>query len=294
MLKCNLIIPGFGKCGTASLHSYLALHPDICMSEPKEPFFFAVTAAWQRGTEWYDSNFQDHGRPRRWYGESSTIYSMWEPALERIKACLGDPKLIVLLRHPAQRLLSHYRWYWAYNWESRPLLRALQEEEEHKFNPEEPLCEIDNKPYPWVNPYAAYRRGSHYSHFCPVMERLFGKENILYLDNEQLAREPQNTMNRCFQFLQVAEYNVPAMLRANATDDVRLQRTLGFGLLLRPFSKGLRDRLDRGGRLRRRVKRLLGGKKRRPPKITDRDKEYLESLLAEDIAFYESMFGKSR
>jgi hypothetical protein len=126
------------------------------------------------------------------------------------------------------------------------------------------------------------------------MERLFGKENILYLDTEQLAREPQDTMNRCFRFLEIVEYNVPAPLRVNATDDVRLPRTLGLGLLLKPFPKRLRDRLDPGHRLRRRVHGMLGQKKRKSPKVTDRDKEYLTRLLADDIAFYESMFGKSR
>jgi hypothetical protein len=294
MVKCNLIIPGFAKSGTASLHSYLALHPDICMSELKEPSFFAVTEAWNRGLEWYDTFFERNGRSRQWYGESSTIYCMWEPALERIKQSLHNPKFIVLLRDPVQRLISHYKWYWAYGWESRPILRAVSEDEEKGFHPDKPISYLNGPYSPWVNPCGGYKRASHYSYFCPVMESLFGKENILYLDNKQLAREPQNTMNRCFQFLHVAEYNVAVTLRANATDDVRLPRTLGLGLLLRPFSKELRDRLDPGGRLRRRIKRLLGQKKRRPPEITDRDKEYLASLLAEDIAFYEAMFGKSR
>src|SRR5205809_6736903 len=117
MPRCNLIIPGFGKSGTASLHSYLALHPDICMSEPKEPGFFAISEAWRRGPEWYDTFFDDDGKPRCWYGESSTIYSIWEPALKRIKESLHSPKFIVLLRDPVQRLISHYKWYWAYGWE---------------------------------------------------------------------------------------------------------------------------------------------------------------------------------
>src|SRR5438552_8228830 len=100
MLKCNLIVPGFGKSGTTSLHEYLALHADICMSDPKEPHFFARTIAWQRGVEWHNSLFRDGGKPRRWYGESSTTYSIWEPALERIKKCLHQPRVIVILGHP--------------------------------------------------------------------------------------------------------------------------------------------------------------------------------------------------
>jgi hypothetical protein len=129
MMKRNLIVPGFAKSGTTSLHEYLALHPDICMSNPKETNFH-IRANWQRGEDWYNSLFRDEGRARLWYGESSTAYSVWEPALERIKKCLHQPRFIVMLRHPVQRLISHYKWFWARNLESRLLLKALREEEE--------------------------------------------------------------------------------------------------------------------------------------------------------------------
>ena len=290
--KCNLVIPGFAKSGTASVHSYLAMHPDICMSEPKEPWFFAVTEAWNRGTDWYNTFFNDHGQSRRWYGESSTIYSIWEPALKRIKKSLRDPKFIVLLRDPVQRLISHYKWYWAYGWESRSILRAVQQDDENEFHPDKPMCRINSPCSPWVNPCGGYRRASQYSRFCPVMDGLFGKENILYVKTEQLARDPQGTMNACFRFLDVPEQEVP-VIWANVTEDVRLQRTLGFSLLLKPLSKSLRDRLDPGSRFRRVVKGLLGQRKRKPPEINDRDKAYLTTLLAEDIAFYESVFRRT-
>jgi Sulfotransferase domain len=290
MPKCNLIIPRFPKSGTASLHSYLALHPDICMCEPKEPSFFAVSEAWKRGPEWYDGFFDDQGEPRQWYGDSSTIYSVWEPALERIKQLLHAPKLIVLLRDPVQRLISHYKWYWAYGWESRPILRAVKEDEENEFHPDKPIYHLNSPCSPWVNPCGGYLRASRYSRFCPVMDKLFGKENILYLRNDQLATDPQATMNQCFQFLGLPEQEVPRDLRANVTDDVRLQRSFGIGVFLKPFSKDLRDRLDPGGRLRRRVKNLLGQKKRKPPDITNSDKAFFAQLLAEDTAFYETMF----
>jgi hypothetical protein len=68
MVKCNLIVPGFGKSGTSSLHEYLALHPDICMSNPKETNFH-IRANWQRGEDWYNSLFRDEGRARLWDGE---------------------------------------------------------------------------------------------------------------------------------------------------------------------------------------------------------------------------------
>ena len=59
------------KCGTTSLHGYLAAHPEVGMSEPKELNFFfgpesvecpddAETWAlgnWHRGTDWYAAHF---------------------------------------------------------------------------------------------------------------------------------------------------------------------------------------------------------------------------------------------
>jgi hypothetical protein len=132
MMKCNLIVPGFAKSGTISLHEYLALHPDICMFNPKETNFH-ITANWQRGEDWYNSLFRDEGRARLWYGESSTAYSVWEPALERIKKCLRQPRFIVMLRHPVQRLISHYKGFWARNLESRLLLKLCGKKKRKVF-----------------------------------------------------------------------------------------------------------------------------------------------------------------
>ena len=39
MNKPNLLIVGAAKSGTTSLHEYLKHHPDIFMSEHKEPHF---------------------------------------------------------------------------------------------------------------------------------------------------------------------------------------------------------------------------------------------------------------
>ena len=279
-MKCNLIVPGFGKSGTTSLHEYLALHPDICMSNPKEPNFY-IEGNWQRGEDWYNSLFRDEGRARRWYGESSTAYSVWEPALERIKKCLRQPRFIVMLRHPVERLLSHYKSFWARNLESRPLLKAVRKEEEKGFHPDSPLPGVI---------YTPYRRLSHYSYFCPVMERMFGKENILYLNNDELSRDPQGALNKCFRFLSLREHQIDRELRKNRTEDRLVQRTFGLKILLKPFPRSFLDRIDPGSRIRSRVRGVLGQKKRRPPEISTHDKEELARLLKEDISFYESMF----
>jgi hypothetical protein len=42
----NLVIIGAMKCGTVSLHQYLALHPETCMSSIDEVDFFVEELNW--------------------------------------------------------------------------------------------------------------------------------------------------------------------------------------------------------------------------------------------------------
>jgi hypothetical protein len=247
------------------------------MSWEKEPQFFSIQ--WERGFAWYDSFFDDAGRSRQWYGESSQSYAGWEPALQRIQAYLEEPRFIVLLRHPVDRLISHYRWLWAMNLESRPILKAVLKEDKKVRDPAN---------------YRAYRLGSAYAHLCPLLERYLNRERILYLKSDELAKDPEETLHRCFQFLEIEPIRIAMNIRRNETGSIRVWRKMGLNILLKPIPMTLRERLDPGGRLRRRVTGLLGQKKRKPPKIRESDKEYLARLLAEDVAFYESMFGKSR
>ena len=41
-MKVNTFIVGAPKAGTTSLHYYLQQHPDVCMSEIKEPNYFTA------------------------------------------------------------------------------------------------------------------------------------------------------------------------------------------------------------------------------------------------------------
>jgi hypothetical protein len=187
-----------------------------------------------------------------------------------------------MLRHPVQRLISHYKWFWARNLESRLLLKAVREEEEKGYHPDSPLPGVIHAPY---------RRLSHYSYFCPVMERMFGKENILYVNNDELSRDPQGALNKCFRFLGLRDYLINGEIRENTTEGTFVQRTFGLKTLLKPLPRSFVDRIDPGSRMRFRVRKMLGRKKRRPPKIDPSDIEQLTRMLKEDISFYESVFG---
>ena len=56
MSECpNALIIGAGKAGSTSLHNYLAAHPKIFGSDPKEIMYF--TTHYGKGENWYRSHF---------------------------------------------------------------------------------------------------------------------------------------------------------------------------------------------------------------------------------------------
>ena len=51
MNRPTFFLLGASKAGTTSLHYYLAQHPGILMSDPKEPAYFRLE--YERGADWY-------------------------------------------------------------------------------------------------------------------------------------------------------------------------------------------------------------------------------------------------
>ena len=56
ILKPNFLIPGAGRSGTTTLYEYLKQHPEIFLSEKKEPVFFSNY--YELGEKWYLQNFK--------------------------------------------------------------------------------------------------------------------------------------------------------------------------------------------------------------------------------------------
>lgn len=108
----NLVIIGAAKCGTTSLHYYLSLHPEIFMSEIKEPRFFVDApepfGRWSRGIDWYRGLFTTNAPV---CGEASPAYTSWptrDGVVERMYGLIPRAKLLYLVREPMEKLRSAY------------------------------------------------------------------------------------------------------------------------------------------------------------------------------------------
>lgn len=110
-------IVGAAKAGTTLLWSRLRKHPDLFLPEKKEFHYFSqvqpdpherfVIQAVTNETA-YLRHFLVN-RPPVLAGEASTSY-LWHPqTAQRIRERVPEARILILLRNPLDRLISHYR-----------------------------------------------------------------------------------------------------------------------------------------------------------------------------------------
>ena len=128
----NFFIVGAPKSGTTALVSYLATHPDIFISEPKEPHFFADDFPH------YKDSFPDMGSYLELFndasdssmscvGEASVWYLYSQTAIANIKKHNPTAKLIVMLRKPQDVIHSlHKQLLWTLDEDDEDLSSALE------------------------------------------------------------------------------------------------------------------------------------------------------------------------
>ncbi len=111
----NFFLVGAPKSGTSSFYEYLSAHPDIYLPKVKELHYFAYPEV---ADTYYDVPFVaseseylglfDNRRGEKCAGDLSPSYLYRELAADRIQRFQPDAKIIISLRNPIKRAISHY------------------------------------------------------------------------------------------------------------------------------------------------------------------------------------------
>src|SRR6185295_10222300 len=107
--KPTFLIAGAPKCGTTALYEYLQTHPQVFLSDPKEPHFYANDLGAHRTIVTrgqYEKLFSAAGPQHLAIGEASAWYLHSAVALPAVARELPDAKLIVMLRNPVELIRS--------------------------------------------------------------------------------------------------------------------------------------------------------------------------------------------
>lgn len=95
---------GAEKSATTWAWTMLNAHPEVCMSQPKELNFFNVDDHFERSVSWFRRHFAS---PALTTGEISPLYMDDPRVAGRISSTFPQTRLLVMLRDPFDRAMSH-------------------------------------------------------------------------------------------------------------------------------------------------------------------------------------------
>lgn len=256
----DFIVIGAMKSATSTLHDQLAGQPGFFLSTPKEPCFFSDDPVYARGVEWYASLFAA-ARPEERCGESSTHYTKlptYPHCVERMKRHLPSVRLVYVMRHPVDRLVSHWVHEWSEGRDMGPLDEAVVR-------------------HPELLAYGRYAM-----QLRPYVDA-YGREAILPVFFERLVRSPQSVLERVARF---AGHTGPVrwspdVARRNPSEE-RIRRNWMWAALRRwPWLRSVNRALVPAA-LRGRVKRRFQMHER--PALSPEARDRVEAVFDADLA----------
>lgn len=187
---------GVQKAGTTTLHSLLGLHPEIFLPNKKELHFFSLN--YEKGLPWYRRHFED-ASSNQFVGEITPYYIFHPYVAERIVQDLGKIKVIVLLRDPVARSISHYKHSVRLGFETLGLDQAIKEESERLSGANQSLLSINGRHK--NHQELSYVSRSLYRIQIKRYWKLLGKENVLIVPSETFFKDPWPALQRIYSFL---------------------------------------------------------------------------------------------
>lgn len=212
----SFMIIGAQKSGTSSLFDYLSEHPQLYPSSPKEVHFFdggldPDSNDFERGLTWYRAHFPMWKGPGAF--EASPLYLFDPRCPKRISDLLPEVKLIVVLRNPTERAISHYFHSMRSGRESLPIMEALLEEESRLKSL------VDEKRVESLIHHSYKSRGRYTEQLKRFFE-YFPKRQVLILKGEDLFQRPEEVLSQVFKFVNASEeFSVKELKPRNVSEN---------------------------------------------------------------------------
>lgn len=210
----NFFIVGAPKCGTTSLAAWLSKHPQVFVTDPKEPFRYGSDLeskpSWHyREAERYARLFAGSGGYVR-RGEATVWYLYSERAAQEIAAEHPDARIVMLLRKPVDAVQSlHAHFLTNGNERVRSLERAIDLQGERASGARLPKD-------------AHFPAGLQYTRVYDYPDQIrryldcFGTEAVHVVLFEELKAEPVRVYDEVCRFLGINTGFRPNMTRKNA------------------------------------------------------------------------------
>ena len=204
----HFFIIGAQRSGTTWLRRALDLHPEIAMAQPESPESRILL---QPSEEFDWDTFCGHfpNDPTiQAFGEKSTSYLESIDAGVSADAIFKEPRFVVVLREPAARAMSHYRYTRAAGLEDLPIIDALTEDAEQRSWSRASVS---------VSPFHYVGRGKYVEYLLPWLER-YDSSRMFVAIHERLLASPDH-LGDLESFLGVSRIRHPIPGLVNAAKD---------------------------------------------------------------------------
>lgn len=224
----DFVIGGAPRSGTTWLYQALDRHPVVRLARPvrPEPKFFLVDSEFAKGVGYYAERWFSGVPEGVLSGEKSTNYLESRVAAERMAGVMPGVKLIFVLREPASRAFSNYRFTLMNGLENLDFAAALDDEPRREQTYEER--------FRFSRPFSYFSRGLYADHLAHWLER-FPREQLLITTFEELVTRPGEVLSDVHRFLGVEPRPADAegLGVVNAADELIVDTSLLESLRLR-------------------------------------------------------------
>jgi len=205
MKSLDFMIIGAQKAGTTALSSFLAQHPNICMAKGKEVHLFDAPN-YRSGTAIEEINriYAPHfdATPTNLWGEATPLYLYWTEIIPELYRYNPKLKLIILLRDPVERAISHFEMERARGNEHSPLWQALLLEQRR-------LRRSSGREEWSSRRLHSYLDRGKYVRQIEAVRHYFPDDQLLVIENSELSDHHSTVLRSVFEFLGVAaEYDI--------------------------------------------------------------------------------------
>lgn len=200
IIRPNLLLAGFQKCGSSSLFHMLNKHPEIAGSKPKESFaltdpnypHFSEKLSWETPEFDWKPIFSENtkGDQCSYYMEGSVCNFYQEKAFNYVRT-YPDTKVIFIIRDPIQRFISSYSYYGGSGIHLKPGVSLQQYYEK---------CLEKSHDHEAMN--LALEHGM-YGKYIDQWKQVLNPDNILVIGMKQVIKETEKTQSNIFSFLNI-------------------------------------------------------------------------------------------
>ncbi|KAJ8400078.1 hypothetical protein AAFF_G00401170 [Aldrovandia affinis] len=195
------IIIGVRKGGTRALLEMLSLHPGVAVAKA-EVHYFNLEEHYRRGLGWYRAQMPA-SLPGQLTVEKTPGYFAAPLAPGRVRAMDGAVRLLLIVRDPAERLVSDYT--------------QVLHNRRQRGKPYRPLEELLLRPDGAIDAgYKALQRSLYHQHLGRWLQR-FPRGQIHVVDGDALVRDPFPELRGVERFLELSPRIAPSNFYFNAT-----------------------------------------------------------------------------